>query len=265
MLQNAAQAVFLNEMQATASQNTIVIADQTTTISNSIPVSVSVSPVGGSASASALVSWLNVAADSKDNQSLHMNSGAVQYSSFHFWNTFTNIAYSAADLAGTDLILDFTLKGWATMPTIGNARFTGYSFNTQLYICVGFDAIAGDSSLACGPVGPCSVVAHGSPTLNTGDNSIFRNFSLSESITADNGKLFSQLFLADGGGTASALSLNLNGLRYSGSKALNFGIKFNDGSILKVHPVPLPGAALMLLSGLSLLGLHIHRRSAATI
>lgn len=251
-----AQAVFLNQMQATAFQNTIQTDDRVVPVSATTPVTAAVSLAGGDATASAQITLLEVSASSRDVQSLFVGANTIQYSAFTFWNTATDSAYSAVDLAGASLIVDYQIAGEAQMPTVGNARSTSFTYDTQLYIGVGFDAFNGGATLACGPVG-CS--AFGSPTLTPGTNTVLGTHSLALAITANTGQLFSSLTTSGGGGAASEFALSLTGLRQSGIAPLPLGLKFSDGTIVGVTPVPLPGVAGLMCAAVGLLGLRGRR------
>jgi hypothetical protein len=257
-----ANAVLLNEMQATASQNTILTIDNVVPVSATTAVTAAVNLPGGDASASTRITLLQVSATSRDVQSFGLSGNAAQYSSFTFWNTDTDSPYAVGSLAGTSLILDYTLQGAATMPAEGNARSTSFTYDTQLYIGVGFNQVAGGASLSCGPVGPC--IPNGSPLLTTGTNNVLENFSLTSGITAGNGLLFSSLSTGDGGGASSAFFLALTGLRHSGTSPLPLGLRFNDGTVLSVTPVPVPGAAGLMLAALGLLGVRLRTQRIAS-
>lgn len=245
-----AQAVGLNQMSATAFENTVVTDLQTSGVSLSVPVTAAVSNSDGQAFASATVLQLTASANSLDVQTNHFDGDAAQFSSFTFWNTATNTAYSAADLAGRSLTLQFSLTGEVTMPGApegGNARSTGYTYSAAMYT-INPVGQAGGGSISCGPSG---CVSTGDP-LQMGTNQISTQFALTGAITAASGLLDTHLYVIDGGGTNSSLTLGITGAFLSGDSAIPLALRFEDGNQIAAIPaVPEPESYLLMLSGVA--------------
>jgi hypothetical protein len=253
----SAHAVGLNQMSATAFENTVSTDTQTSGVSQTVPVTAAVIDGASHAAASATLLRLTAGADSRDLQTHHFDAIAAQWSSFTFWNTATGAAYSAADLAGLTLTLDFVLSGEVDMPgppKDGNARSTGYTYSAALYA---IDPVSesGGGSLGCGPSG---CVGTGSP-LHLGNNLIDRRFALSTLITAPVGLLDTYLSVIDGGGTSSALTLEVHGASVSGGAPLPLALRFDDGSLYNVSAVPEPQSLTLCLSSVCV-GLWATRR-----
>lgn len=250
LAQVPAQAVGLNQMSATAFENTVSVDAQTSGVSQSVPVTAAVINGASYAAASASLLRLTARAGSLDVQPHHLDGIAAQWSSFTFWNTATDAAYTAADLAGQTLTLDFVLSGLVEMPgpfKDGNARSTGYTYSATLYA---IDPVgqSGGGSLSCGPSG---CVGTGDVLL-LGTNQIDTRFSLSTAITAPVGLLDTYLSVIDGGGTSSALSLSVAGAHLSAGAVLPLALRFDDGSFYRVSAVPEPQSGLLGLSGVCL-------------
>lgn len=247
-----AQAVGLNQMSATAYENTVVTDLQTSGVSLSMPVTAAVSNGDGQAFASATVLQLTTSASSLDVQTNHFDGDAAQFSSFTFWNTATNTAYSAADLSGRSLTLQFSLAGEVTMPGApegGNARSTGYSYSAAMYT-INPVGQAGGGSISCGPSG---CVNTGDP-LHLGINQIDTHFALTGAITAASGLLDTHLYVIDGGGTNSSLTLGITGAFLSGDAVPPLALRFEDGNQLAViTAVPEPASCVLMMSGVAAL------------
>ncbi len=248
LAQGSAHAVGLNQMSATAFENTVSTDAQTSGVSQTVPVTAAVIDGASHAAASATLLRLTARADSRDLQTNHFDAIAAQWSSFTFWNTATDAAYSAADLAGLTLTLDLVLSGEVDMPgppKDGNARSTGYTYSAALYA---IDPVgqSGGGSLSCGPSG---CVGTGDP-LHLGNNLIDTHFALSTTITAPVGLLDTYLSVIDGGGTSSALALAVRGAYLSGGAALPLALRFDDGSLYSVSAVPEPQSLTLCLTGM---------------
>ncbi len=257
VLHGQAQAVALNQMSATAFENTVQTDTQTAGVSLDVPATAAVINDAGYAAASATAVRLTARAASQALQINHMDAMAAQWSSFTFWNTTTNAAYTTADLAGLSLTLEFALTGEVTMPgppEDGNARSTGYTYSATVYA---IDPVGrtGGGALACGPSG---CVGTGEP-LHLGSNLIDTRFTLSSDITAGVGLLDTYLSVIDGGGTSSALALSLTGAHLSGGAALPMALRFEDGGLFAVSAVPEASSLMLVMVGLAV-ALGVRRR-----
>jgi hypothetical protein len=256
-----AHAVGLNQMAATAFENTVTIDAQTSGVSQSVPVTAAVVNGASYAAASATLLGLSARADSRDLQINHFDAIATQWSSFTLWNTATDAAYTAADLAGLTLTLDFVLSGEVDTPgppKDGNARSTGYTYSASLY-AIDPVGLSGGGSLSCGPSGCVNT----GEVLHLGSNLIDRHFALSTAITAPVGLLDTYLSVIDGGGTSSALSLRVRGAFLSGGAALPLALRFDDGSLYSVSAVPEPQSLVLCLAGLGVGGWLLKRQRRA--
>jgi hypothetical protein len=256
--QGQAQAVGLNQMSATALENTVSIDAQAAGVSVNVPVTAAVINGGSYAAASATALRLTARASSADVQTNHMDAIAVQWSSFTYWNTATNSAYAAADLAGQSLTLDVALTGEVNMPGAlkdGNARSTSYTYSATLYTLSPVGQ-AGGATLGCGPSG---CVGTGAP-LQLGSNTIDTRFALSSPITAGMGMLDTYLSVFDGGGASSLLALSVTGAHVSGGAALPLALRFEDGSLYAVTTVPEAGSLVLAMAGVAALMGHQRRR-----
>lgn len=256
-----AQAVGLNQMNATASENAVVTDSHNSGASMAVPVTAAVNNADGEAAASASILQVQASALSKSLQTNHFDGSAAQWSSFTFWNTATHSVYQASGLAGRSLTVDFALQGDVTMPgapTGGHARSTSYTYSTELYTS-GFAGHSGGGSLACGPSG-CSGTGE---VLQMGSNLIDTHFALTSAISAATGSLYSYLLVGDGGGTSSALTLRIAGASLSGGAGLPLALRFDDGSQLAVSSVPEPQSILLILAGLAVVwgGSKLQRRA----
>lgn len=256
-----AHAVSLNEMSATARQNTVgestllavgSVTPLTTDFSSSTEPS-------GEASASVALTEMRVTARGGDAVR-HFDAISAFKEGFTLWNIAEGRALTASERSGLALSFDFSLSGAMTLPGVGGPAHSismGYMAITTL----GASALtqSGFSALVCGG-SSCS--QSGVPVLVPDAVNIV-DFDFSQSFASplsSTGQLFMSLQTLAGGGNTD-LFFEMTGFRQTGGMVLPLALRFDDGSLINVTAVPEPATLGMMLAGLAAIGMARTRRA----